>query len=94
MPRPFYSSWFDHPINIWWAVQIIKLLSMYFPPLPCHLALLSPNILLCTLFSDTLSLRSSLNVNYQVSHPYKTTGKIMVLYILIFMFLNNKLEDT
>jgi hypothetical protein len=23
----------------------------------------------------------------QVSHPYRTTGKIIVLYILIFMFL-------
>jgi hypothetical protein len=25
----------------------------------------------------------------QVSHPYKTTGKIMVLYILIFKFLGS-----
>jgi hypothetical protein len=28
MPRPSHSSWFDHPNNIWWAVQIIKLLVM------------------------------------------------------------------
>ena len=34
----------------------------------------------------TLSLRSSLNVSDQVSHPYKTTGKTTVLYILIFFF--------
>ena len=26
MPRPSHSSWFDHPNNIWWAVEIIKLL--------------------------------------------------------------------
>jgi len=26
MPRPSYSSWFDHPNNIWWGVQIIQLL--------------------------------------------------------------------
>jgi hypothetical protein len=26
-------------------------------------------------------------VRDQVSHPYKTTGKIIVLYILIFVFL-------
>jgi len=38
-------------------------------------SLLGPNILLKTLFSDTLSLHSSLNVNDQVSHPYKITGK-------------------
>ena len=36
-------------------------------------SLCGPNILLSTLFSNTLSLRSSLNVTDQVSHPYKTT---------------------
>ena len=54
---------------------------------------LGPNILLSTLFSNTLSLCSSFIVSDQVSHPYKTTGKILVLCILIFKFLNNKLED-
>jgi hypothetical protein len=28
MPRPSHSSRFYHPQNIWWAVQIIKLLIM------------------------------------------------------------------
>ena len=36
---------------------------------PVTSSLLSPNILLNTLFSSTLSLRSSLNVSDQVSHP-------------------------
>jgi hypothetical protein len=32
-----------------------------------------------------------LSVRDQVSHPYKTTHKIMVLYILIFKFLDGRL---
>jgi len=51
---------------------------------PVTSSLLGPNILLNTLFSNTLSFLSSRNVSDQVSHPYKTTGKIIVLYILIF----------
>ena len=56
---------------------------------PVTSSLLGPNIPLNTLFSNTLSLRSSLNVSDQVSHPNKTTGKIIVLYIVMFMFLDN-----
>jgi hypothetical protein len=32
-------------------------------------------------------------VRDQVSHPYRTTGKIIVLYTLIFVFLDSNLED-
>jgi hypothetical protein len=32
-------------------------------------------------------------VSDQVSHPYKTTGKIIVLYILIFISFDSKLEE-
>jgi len=52
---------------------------------PVTSSLLGPNILLSFLLSNTLSLRSSLNVSDQVSHPYRnTTDKTLVLYILIY----------
>jgi hypothetical protein len=58
---------------------------------PVSSTLLGPNILLNTQFSNTFSLRFSLNVSDQVSHPYKTTGKnYMSVYrnLQIFEFLN------
>jgi hypothetical protein len=51
-----------------------------------------PNILLKTLFSNILSLCSSLNVRDQILHSYRT-GRIMVLYILTFTFLDSRQKD-
>jgi hypothetical protein len=59
---------------------------------PATSFLLDPNILLNSLFSETHSLRSSLDVSDQLSHPYKTTGKIIILCIFMFIFLDSKLE--
>jgi hypothetical protein len=60
---------------------------------PVTSPLLGPN---STLFSNTFSPRSSLHVSDQVSHPHKTTGKIIFLYIIIFKFLvaNWKIKDS
>jgi hypothetical protein len=60
---------------------------------PVTSSLLGPNILLRTLFSNTLSLCSSLSVRGQVSHPDKTTGRIIVFYILTFTFLDSRRDD-
>jgi len=50
---------------------------------------LGPSIL-NNLFSDTSSLCSSFSMKYQVLHPYKTTGKIIVTYISMYIFLDTK----
>jgi hypothetical protein len=51
---------------------------------------LSPSILLSTLFSKKLNPHPSLTVRERVSHSYKTTGKIILPYILIFIFLQRR----
>jgi hypothetical protein len=57
----------------------MKVLIMQFSPASCHFISLrskySPQRP-----SNTFSACSSLNVREQVSHPYRTTGKIIVLY--------------
>ena len=54
---------------------------LYSPVTSSHVG---PNILLNTLYSYTLSLHPSFNVSDQVSHPYKTKRKFVVLCILMF----------
>jgi hypothetical protein len=77
---PPISFWFYHPC-VWWGVWIIKLIVMSFSSLSRPLR---PKYSPITLFSNTLSLFSSLNTSDQVSHLYKTTCKVIVLYVLIF----------
>jgi hypothetical protein len=62
-------------------MKIMKLPIVQLSPSPVTSSLLGPNILLF------------LNVRDQVSHPYKTTGRIMVLCILTFTFLESRRED-
>jgi hypothetical protein len=68
-----------------------SLCSFHHPPNTS--SLFGPNVLLSTLFSNTLSQCFSLNVRNQVSRPYRTTGKTIVLYILISMFFDSRWEN-
>jgi hypothetical protein len=57
------------------------------PQSPVISSLFGQNILLNNLFSNTLSLCSSLNVRDKVSHQYRTTGKIVIfLYSNFYAF--------
>ena len=53
---------------------------------PVTLYLLGPNVLLSTLFSNALRLCSFLTMSDQVSHPYKTTCKIIVPCLNLCIF--------
>jgi hypothetical protein len=98
---PFHATCPAHLILLYLIILIIlgvehksRSSSLYSFLLPLVTSFLcSSNILLSTLFSNTLSLCFSLNVKDQVSLPYRTIGNIMVLYILIFTFSDNRRED-
>jgi len=92
IPRPSHSSRFVHPISFGEQYRSFAPSLCSFHLFPVISPLLGPNILLSTLFSDTLSLRSSRNVSDRFSHPYRTTGKIIILCIVIFKFLYSNLE--
>jgi hypothetical protein len=74
-----------------YKLQISALSNLLQPLIPS--SFLCPNILPSTLLSYTPNLYSYLSMRRQVSHPHQTTGKIMVLYILIFKFFERKQED-
>jgi hypothetical protein len=79
-----------------WPVTGIALLftSCSFLNPPVTLSLLGPNILPSTLFPNTLNLCYSLNVRDHFSYPYRSAGKIKILYVLIHTFLGNTPTET
>jgi hypothetical protein len=71
----------------------MKFLIVYFlkPHIFSHL--FRPSDLLRTIFSHAISLCASLNVRDQVPRPYKTTDKIIILYILIVYVFRQQEEN-
>ena len=80
MTCPSQSSILNHLDCIRWTVQTMSLLLFLLSPL------LGPNICLRIPFSNTLSLRYSLNVKDHASRPYSTIGHI---YINVCMCMGN-----
>jgi hypothetical protein len=80
-------------VNIWWEVEIMKLLLCNFLHFSLTSSLLNPNIILSTLFCNYLKPVTSFSVDDQVPHPYKTIGKIIFLYMSVLMFSEHKLEQ-
>jgi len=88
LSSPIHATWQPHLIHLDFITRTILgdvyrsfSSSLYHLLLsPVIPSLLGPNILLNIIFSNTLSFHSSLNIIDQVSHPYKTTGKIRVFF--------------
>jgi hypothetical protein len=93
MPCPAHSSWFDQLNFIWWAVWVVKAPHRAVSPTARLLPPPLSQICFSILFLNTFSLCLSFHVWEQVSHLYETTGKIRVVYILIFILLDSKLEE-
>jgi hypothetical protein len=93
VPRLSYYSWFDYTKNILWWVQVMKFLLMQCSPLSCCLVPLRHKYPSQHPILEHPQSLFSLSVKDQVSHPYKTTGKIILLYTLIFVFLDSNLEE-
>jgi len=70
-------------------MKIVKLLIMLSPSASSAYSHLDPNILLSTLFSNTLC--SSLRARDQFSHSYKTTCNIL---LLIFRYLDKSQDSS
>ena len=81
MPCPSHPHSLDNSHHIGEQYRSLSSSLCSFLHSPVTPSLLVPNTLLNTLFSNTLSLRSSLSVTDQVSHPYKPTWNITVLSI-------------
>jgi hypothetical protein len=88
---PISFSLTDLANNIWWWVQIMKLPIVQLPPFSCYFFIpLRSRYSLRTLFSNTLSLSRSFGVRDQVSYPYKTSWKVIIVYVLIITFLDRR----
>jgi hypothetical protein len=82
IPCPSHPPWLDHSNYAWRKEQVRKFHIMQFSPTSRHFISLRSKYFPQNPVLNTLSLCSS--INFGVSHPYRTTDKITVLYVLIF----------
>jgi hypothetical protein len=89
VPSPSHPPCLDYSNCSWWRVCYeVPHYAVFSNFISVHLP--SVQISSSALFSNTLGSCFFLNVRDEVSHPYKTTGKIIVLHILIFTFFGSR----
>ena len=86
--HPFHDSWFNHPNNTQWAVQIMKFLILQFSPVSSHFLPLKRKYL-----PQHPQPAFFLQYYRQSFKPMQTPAKIMVLHILLLIILDIKQED-
>ena len=86
MTQASHSSLFNHPKNLGEDYRLLSCLICIFLHSFVTSSLLGLNILLNTPFSNTLSLRSSLNFSDQVSHPSTQQKNYSYVYPNLYIF--------
>jgi hypothetical protein len=92
IPCPSHPT-LDHSNYTWRILQITKLLVTQFSPVSCHFIHFRSKYSPQHPVLEHPQSMSPLNVWDRVSHPYRLTGKIIVLYSLIFKLLESRWED-
>jgi hypothetical protein len=87
---PAHHILIDLVTLIWCEIQIVKLLFTKSSPFSCYLVPLGQNISLSAIFSNTFSLCSFLDARGKISLQFKISGKITVVHVKIFIFLDSK----
>ena len=82
---PGHSSRFDHPKNIWWWGALSSLLCSFLHSSVTWF-LIGPNILLSTLFSNTLSLCSSLSVKDKAPQSYNNRQNYISVRFHLYIY--------
>jgi len=70
------------------------LLTVQFPPLQCYVVPVWLKLFLSILFSKTFSISHPHNLRNQISHQYKTTGKIIVFLHSAIEYLISFVKET
>lgn len=88
MPYPSPHPQYDHPKNIWWRVQIMKLLIMQLYPTTCYFLYLRTKIFVCTVFSESSQLFHQYDRTGFTS--FQNTGKLTFLYVSVSTYCDKR----